>query len=230
MPLDEKQRSYEAMADTFDEVMNLYDLRRRLEIVRELAGDSLRGKRVLDAGCGTGHFSRILAEVGCDVYSVDVGVKLLALTREKSGSKPAAADAAMLPFPGASFDAVVSSEMIEHTVDPLATVRDLLRVLKPGGRFVLTTPNRRWHFAIVLANALGVRPYDGYENWVSMGQLLRCTREAGLEPTESFGFHLTPIFGNYLRPFDILGKALPGIYVNLAVAGNKRDSQGNSSS
>lgn len=221
MPLDDKQRAYEQMADRFDEVMNSYDLRRRLEVVGELVGPSLNGQLVLDAGCGTGHFSRLLSQKGARVVSLDVGAKLVAQARAKAGSFPVMADAAQVPFADGTFDLVASSEMIEHTPDPMSTALELIRVLKPGGRFVLTTPNKLWHFAVVTANALGVRPYEGYENWISLKELARYTQAGGIQISHHFGFHLIPLFGNYLRPFDALGQVFPSLFVNQAIAGTK---------
>ena len=136
--------------------MNPYDLNRRLEVVfDDLLGDqSLRGKRVLDVGCGTGPFSLAAGQRGADVVSLDIGVQLLHRARAKGVTRVVAGDAATLPFPTDEFDIVLSSECLEHTPDPERVVAEMLRVLRPGGRLVVTCPNRLWRWSVVVAGAL----------------------------------------------------------------------------
>jgi SAM-dependent methyltransferase len=55
------------------------------------------------------------------------------------------------PFPDASFDGCVSNYVIEHIADPAAHLREVARVLKPGGAYVLRTPNR-WHYVALFAS------------------------------------------------------------------------------
>jgi SAM-dependent methyltransferase len=99
------------------------------------------GTRVLDAGCGTG------VETG--PYAARLGVVGIDYQREHlawaSGAWPGArfalADLARLPLPDASFDLVVLNQVIEHVLDPAAVVRELARVVAPGGRLLVSTPN-----------------------------------------------------------------------------------------
>jgi 2-polyprenyl-6-hydroxyphenyl methylase/3-demethylubiquinone-9 3-methyltransferase len=218
-----KKFFYERFAGEFDERMDRYDLTRRLEIVfgELLGGEALAGRLFLDAGCGTGHFSRRAAKRGAEVVSLDVGPALLAKVAGKCSSHPVIGDVLSLAFADRSFDFVLSTEVIEHTVDPEAAVRELVRVLKPGGTLVLTVPNRFWHFSVSLANALKIRPYEGYENWMGWSRLRERLWKEGLTVKEMRGFHLFPFVlrstHGLLRRLDRYGARLGPFMVNIAV-------------
>jgi len=98
------------------------------------AKERVRG-RILDVACGTGYGTALLEGVG-----VDRSLEALGYARRHPAAY-VAADAACLPF-GRVFDAVVSFETIEHVPDPARFVADCARVLKPGGLFFVSTPNR----------------------------------------------------------------------------------------
>jgi 2-polyprenyl-3-methyl-5-hydroxy-6-metoxy-1,4-benzoquinol methylase len=192
--LEGAQLFYERFADEFDDRMNEYEVRKRLDLVfgDVLSGTDLHGLQFLDAGCGTGLFSAMAVERGATVTSLDVGEALLARVAEKCDSTRVVGDLAALPFADASFDIVMSTEVIEHLAQPVDGVRELVRVLRPGGRLVLTTPNRTWLPAIRLANVLKLRPYEGLENWVSRTQLRSWLEALGLTIERLEGFNLVP--------------------------------------
>lgn len=98
------------------------------------AAERARG-RVLDVACGTGYGTAMLRAVG-----VDVSLDALRYAR-RHPALYVAADAARLPF-DRTFDSVVSFETIEHVADPVRFVAECSRVLKPGGLFIVSTPNR----------------------------------------------------------------------------------------
>lgn len=208
----DKTRFYEGFAGEWDARLDRDELGKRLRLVfgRLLSPQAVEGRRTLDAGCGTGNFSRVLAEWGARLVSLDIGPTLAAMAREKSGAAPVCADLLALPFADGAFEVVLSTEAVEHTADPRQAVRELSRVLAAGGTLVLTTPNRLWHPAIVLATALRLRPYGGLENWVWPGELERWLEEDGLEVVSRSGFNLLP-HTVFCRPaFDWLD-ALPGL-------------------
>lgn len=224
----DKSRFYDSIASDFDVIMNHYDLRRRLEVIFDqlLAGKNLEGRRLLDAGCGTGYFSQRALTTGARVTSVDIGVNLLKEARKKGAAQPVASDITNLSFADESFDVVVSSECIEHTPSPETAVAELVRVLRPGGILVVTCPNRFWHWSCRLANALGIRPYCGLENWPSWSALRNWSRANGIEISEHIGLHLFPFVlkptHGLLRFLDRAGNQLGPLYVNQCLIGVKR--------
>lgn len=224
--LDDKQRFYDRFAGEFDAKMNRYDLETRLKVIYEqLLTEDLTGKRLLDAGSGTGWFSRGAVERGALVTSLDVGLNLLEQVGKKCQSRRCQGSICALPFPDRTFDVVVSSEVIEHVPEPRMAVHELARVLKPGGTLALTTPNWIWHFAIAFANLTGARPYEGYENWVSYSELRQWLASEGISIETQYGFHLFPFVTalSYpvLRFFDRWGKPLGPLMLNQAVRGRK---------
>jgi ubiquinone/menaquinone biosynthesis C-methylase UbiE len=214
---------YDSIAGDFDALMNPYDLRRRLEVVFDdlLGAEPLTGRRVLDVGCGTGHFSLAATARGAEVVSVDIGIELLRTARGKGVGRVVTGDAGALPFPGSSFDVVVSSECIEHTVDPERSVAEMLRVLRPDGLLALTCPNRTWHWSVVVANALKLRPYRGLENWPSRSTLRRWIENRHARVLRHVGIHCFPftlaLTHPLLRRLDAFGSSLGIFYVNQAV-------------
>lgn len=223
----EKVLFYDGIADTFDEIMNRYDVTRRLEIVFDqfLIHHELAGRRLLDVGAGTGWFSQRAAARGARVVALDVGLHLLQKVREKCRAALVASDACRLPFPDGTFDAVLSSECIEHTTDPLGAVREMARVLRPGGVLVVTVPNRRWRFSATVAALFNLRPYEGLENWVGRGELRRALAGSGVTVVSMIGFHLFPPVlrqtWGLLRLLDRLGGVAGPVMLNIGVEARK---------
>jgi 2-polyprenyl-3-methyl-5-hydroxy-6-metoxy-1,4-benzoquinol methylase len=108
-------------------------------------GHLVKGRRVLDAGCGTGYGSTILAESGADeVVGIDVAENVLEAARARApvGVHFEVGDVRTLPFEDASFDAVVSFEVIEHVAEHDVVLDEFARVLRPGGILAVSSPNR----------------------------------------------------------------------------------------
>jgi 2-polyprenyl-3-methyl-5-hydroxy-6-metoxy-1,4-benzoquinol methylase len=230
--LAERAKFYERFADDFDDRMNRYEVGKRLRLVFDdaLAGESLEGRTLLDAGCGTGLFSRAAVERGARVTSLDVGERLLEQVARKTESERVVGDVASLPFEDDRFDVVICTEVIEHTMEPRRAVAELARVLAPGGTLVLTTPNRVWHPAIRLATKLRLRPYEGIENWVRFGDLRAWLAEEGIEVRRYRGFNALPFVHPVLyRPNDRLdrfgGRRLGRFMINIMAVGRKRDAR-----
>ena len=154
---------------------------------------------------------------------MDLGEKLLERVREKCGAETVVGSVLELPFPDRSFDVVFCTEVIEHTTDPRLAVAELTRVVAPGGRLVLTVPNRLWRPAVLVANALHLRPYLGHENWVRYGDLRSWIEAAGLQVELQEGFNPLP-HTFFCRPsFDRLDriKALHPFMINIAVVARR---------
>ena len=218
---------YDTIASDFDLIMNHYDLQRRLEVVFDqlLKEISLDGRKVLDAGCGTGHFSKWALDRGAQVVSLDIGVNLLKEARKKGITNPVGGDVMRLPFADAAFDVVISSECIEHTPSPEIGVAEMIRVLRPGGYLAITCPNHFWHWSCRLANALMIRPYRGLENWPRWSMLREWVSDNGINIREHIGLHLFPFVlrptHGLLRLFDRGGRRFGRIYVNQCLLGVK---------
>lgn len=142
-------------ADLFNEHLSRY---------RFAAQFATPGMRVLDAGCGTGYGS---AEFNARaIAAIDLSPEAVAHAAAHY-ARPhaffAAATCAALPFRDAAFDFVVSFEVIEHLPDYRALLSEARRVLKPGGIFLVSTPNRAYYAetrARAGPNPFHVREFD----------------------------------------------------------------------
>ncbi|OGI42300.1 MAG: bifunctional 3-demethylubiquinol 3-O-methyltransferase/2-polyprenyl-6-hydroxyphenol methylase [Candidatus Muproteobacteria bacterium RBG_16_64_11] len=178
----------------------------------------LKGKTVLDVGCGGGILAESMAALGAQVTGIDLGEAPLAVATlhlKESGQqveyrKIAAEDLARER--PATFDVVTCMEMLEHVPDPASTVRACTRLVKPGGQVFFSTINRNpkaWLFAIVGAEyvlRLLPRGTHDYMKFIKPSELASWARAAGLHVRELTGMHYNPVTQRYS-----LG---PGVDVN----------------
>lgn len=100
------------------------------------------GAKVLDIGCNDGTFMAMLRDRRqCQVTGVDVSETALKEAAEK-GLEVRLIDGERLPFPSGTFDVVTLMEVIAHVLDPVKTLREIQRVLKPGGFLIGSTPHK----------------------------------------------------------------------------------------
>jgi SAM-dependent methyltransferase len=133
----------EGLAKQLDSLYRTGDVVRRRGLVRR-AVDAQPGEQILDVGCGPGYYVAELAEqVGetGHVTGVDPAAPMLAIAEERCAKLPNTdlreADATSLPFDDASFDAVLSVQVLEYLGDVGPALAEIHRVLRPGGRAVL---------------------------------------------------------------------------------------------
>ncbi len=143
-------RAYYAMTD------DVIDPRRD-RFLRHIEGASARGEALLDRvrgsgplleiGCGTGGLLVAAARANRPVVGVDIASRWLVVARRRLSdaglSAPLiAAEAERLPWPDATFDTIVADSVLEHLDDPAGALWEWRRVLRPGGRLVVWSPNR----------------------------------------------------------------------------------------
>lgn len=114
------------------------EARRLAAIVRLL--EAPRGGDVVELGCGAGH---VLARFTGPVLGVEISMTMLQKARRRLGGRAALvrADVEQLPLKTASLTRLICTEVIEHVVDPARLLAEIARVLRPGGRVVVTFPN-----------------------------------------------------------------------------------------
>jgi 2-polyprenyl-3-methyl-5-hydroxy-6-metoxy-1,4-benzoquinol methylase len=133
-PREREDRRYLAGSD------NPIDLPER--VMLSLLPDPASGRRLLDVGCGVGTISLELQRRGFRVSGIDfssVGVK-------KARAKGIEAllcdvDASGIPFEDHSFDVIWAGDVLEHLFDPISMLEEVSRILKPGGKALISTPN-----------------------------------------------------------------------------------------
>jgi SAM-dependent methyltransferase len=117
---------------------------RRLDLIVNAAGERITGK-ILENGCGVGMYVEHLSPFGGTVIGLEYDFER---TVEAHTNSPHILNAAgeFIPLPSSTFDLILSHEVIEHVQDDRAAIREMVRVLKPGGRAVIFCPNRGYPF------------------------------------------------------------------------------------
>ena len=113
------------------------------------------GKDVLDLGCGGGFMSEALAMRGSNVIGIDPAEKAIAIAqrhaaRQNLSIRYLIGTGEKLPLAGAIMDYVVCVDVLEHVADLDQVIREVRRVLRPGGMFLFDTINRTWLATLVL--------------------------------------------------------------------------------
>ncbi len=138
---------YRKMAEVEDAMWYYRALHRHVR--RSLSRYVPASARVLDAGCGTGGLMRRLHEVhpAWQLTGLDFSPVACDLARERTGGEVSQGSIAELPFANASFDAVVSCDVVCQVAEPARALREFRRCLKPGGVAVLTMPAYQWMYS-----------------------------------------------------------------------------------
>jgi SAM-dependent methyltransferase len=121
----------------------------------------LKGRRLLDVGCGTGRFTAVFEAAGAHVVGIDRNPGMLALAAERTRSVSLlASDAHQLPLEDHGFDVAVATTLLEFTSDPAGVLAELTRVVRPGGRIAVAALNPASPWGIVRRRRLGRPPWD----------------------------------------------------------------------
>lgn len=116
---------------------------RRLGRLETALGRSVAGARLLNVGCGTGGFNAVARRAGADAWGVDASAEAAAIAGARvGGQRTFCARAEALPFRDATFEVVYCYSTLEHVADARRAVGEMVRVLGPGGRLYIHTPNR----------------------------------------------------------------------------------------
>ena len=132
-----------------------------------LAGDVV-GRRILDAGCGSGPLSAALRDRGAIVTGFDKSAAMVELARRRLGPDAdlRVADlAAPLPFPDGAFDDVIASLVLHYLEDWTAPLAELRRVLRPGGRLIASVDHPLQGHPVVRPGSDYFATYEHTEEW-----------------------------------------------------------------
>jgi SAM-dependent methyltransferase len=163
------------------------------EVIRLLGVAGVRG-RVLDVGCGPGLNAAALrsADPAWSVIGVDYSTTGIRIAARDVGGRFVNLDAHHLAFREEVFGGVIMTHSIGHVADPARVLREIRRVLAPGGAAVITTPNGRYVDVYRVFNERGILPYKRdptvlrYYDAESLGRALEETGLA-VKSLESFG-------------------------------------------
>jgi 2-polyprenyl-6-hydroxyphenyl methylase / 3-demethylubiquinone-9 3-methyltransferase len=177
---------------------------------------AVKGRRIVDIGCGGGILAESMARKGAVVTGIDLATKPLGVARlhaleagvpDLDYREISAEDlAAEQP---AGFDIVTCMEMLEHVPDPASTVRACAALSKPGGWVFFSTLNRNLKsFAMAIIGAEYVlnllpRGTHEYARFIRPSELARHCRQAGLDTVSSRGMGYNPLTRRYRLQTDV---------------------------
>lgn len=169
----------------------------------------LRGKKVLDVGCGGGILSEAMARLGAKVTGIDLSEKALRVAQLHLLESSLVVDYQLSSAEDFSnlnqekFEAVTCMELLEHVPDPASTIAACAKLVKPGGRVFFSTINRNpksYLFAVLGAEYLVKllpRGTHDYARFIKPSELSHWCRDAGLQPLELKGMTYNPLTDQY---------------------------------
>jgi 2-polyprenyl-6-hydroxyphenyl methylase/3-demethylubiquinone-9 3-methyltransferase len=185
----------------------------RVDYIDRLA--TLKGKRVLDVGCGGGLLSEAMTLRGAEVTGIDMGkapLNVARLHRLESNLeidyRQTTAEQLAEEQPG-GFDVVTCLEMLEHVPDPAAVIEACARLIRKDGRIFLSTINRNpkaYLFAVLgaeyLLNLLPRGTHE-YTKFIRPSEMEAWARHAGLQLTDLTGMSYNPLTREYRLGTDV---------------------------
>lgn len=164
---------------------------RKLQLARWFSSQELH-LQVLDLGSATGGNTLHISSLGHDVTSVEYS-QIGVLIQQNKGIPVIQADARDLPFSGSSFDIVVCLDVLEHIVEDALVASEIYRVLKPGGRFLISVPED---------------PKLWSSHDVAVNHVRRYSKTRLIEVIDTSGLRYQNIWSTltYLRPAVILAR------------------------
>ncbi len=169
------------IAGHFDQTVSLYqqDITEsdgRVQAVMRHLGD-LNGKKVLDAGCGKGRYAAIIKRKfpRADITAMDISAEMLKYVPE--GIRTVKNGILDMPFEDGKFDAVICIEALEHVVQIEKGVKELARVVAPGGKLIIIDKNKE---------KIGALEMPGWEKWFGKDDLTQLLSQNGLQVDSEF--------------------------------------------
>ncbi|MFO7534545.1 MAG: methyltransferase domain-containing protein [Kiritimatiellia bacterium] len=167
----------------FENATDFHSYLRNRVLARVVTPHVARGQHLLDVGCNDGSVMHFFKGLGCEVSGIDISEVALARARElgladvRQGSVEEP-----LPWPADVFDIVFWGDNVEHLYEPLFTLKEIQRVLKPGGMLWLSTPNAGYWKARLYALIKG-RPMrtEGHSNPPWAWEHIRFFNQASLD-------------------------------------------------
>ena len=213
-----EQQDYYRENEAYADFLNNWDAEFYAKYADALCPAAPDGK-VLDIGCGVGQVVQRLIDAGHEAHGVEVSEPNIAKAKQVS-DRCRIYDGRSLPFDDASFDSVGALNVLEHVEEPEAFITELVRVVKPGGRIVLSSPN--------FFRAIGFRDYhprmrglgNKFRNW----QRLRAKRrQMATDPGTVQFDRMEPIVREPFQPDDDAIVATNGLEMAFFLKKNRCD-------
>jgi len=194
--------------DSTSEFKPLHDINPlRVDFIKSKV--DLKGKRVLDIGCGGGILTEAIAREGAEVTGIDQGERVIKIAKLHSLESQLDIDYQQINIENFikknkhKFDVITCLEMLEHVPDPASVIRACSQILKPDGKLFLSTINRNpksFLFAIIGAEyilKLLPKGTHTYEKFITPSELRDYCNQSNLKFNDLIGMTYNPIFKTY---------------------------------
>ena len=176
----------------------------------------LKGKKILDGGCGGGILAEAMGQLGGEVTGIDASPNTIGIAKAHSKSVNSGViyiqktiEEFITTYPDEKFDVITCLEMLEHVPSPLGVIQSCSSLLNDGGDIFFSTINRNpksYLFAVIgaeyILNLLPKGTHD-YEKFIKPSELAGWIRNSGLTTKETIGLSYNPITNNYWLGKDI---------------------------
>jgi|SRR3989344_4952650 len=198
---------FDSAAQGYDQMSNPYAVSRRREFfIQNAKGDCL------EVGAGTGEISLALKQAGHRAVATDISPNMVSEI-EKKGIKAKVCDSETLPFADKSFDTIISSEHIYYLDRPEKFIAEARRVLRPGGRLLISSANHTTRFydrirAILRTLGLGQMYFeDKNRSFMTLGRMQGLLGSGGFKIVRSEKAIVLPV--GFLDSFNRLIEKTP---------------------
>jgi len=164
--------SYKYYEEIFSARINIFK-----NILNRLQKETVTGTRnLLDVGCGQGHFLKLAKDLGWQVEGVELAQSACRFARDRFGIEIKNKDLKGADFPEDYFDAITLLNVLDHLLDPLGTLKEIYRILKPKGILVIRVRNINFHlfayriflpFSYLIKNKALLDPFFDHNYWFS---------------------------------------------------------------
>ncbi len=175
---------YKLLKKGLERVLSLIGLTEEMARLSVMTLNGPAGGRLLDVGCGNGRFLATMRDRGWKVLGVEPDAQAVKVAREHFGLDVHMGSVEEMGLPNDAVDVVTLSHVIEHVSDPIATLRECRRILRPNGRVVIVTPNIRSLGHRVFGRACRHLEPPRHLYLFSSTGLRACARRAGLRVLE----------------------------------------------
>ncbi|MSU04778.1 MAG: class I SAM-dependent methyltransferase [Pedosphaera sp.] len=174
------------------------------------------GGRVLDVGCGVGQVVNRLTQAGAEAFGVDVSEPSIAKARQFS-TRCHVYNGSQLPFDEGYFASAGALNVLEHVEEPEAFIKEVVRVVRPGGKVLISSPNflRFAGFRDYHVHMRGIR-----QKWLNFRRQLAKRRQIGREPEKVRFDRLTPVVKTPFTPDDDAIIATHGLEISFFLERN----------
>lgn len=218
---------FSGIGDDFAKWSDPYDVAQRQALFGRLFENVVFDGFGLEVGCGFGGMTEYFINHQNNLTVLDVAESLASQTGSRFSIPHIVGDVTKLSIQDDSYQNVMSSECIEHSGNPEQAIKELYRVVKPGGYLFVSTPNKIWWPVLKFGQIFHIRKFQDTELFLTPRTVRRILRELGAVDLRFDGCHLLPwqipFVKPLLRKLDKFGRFFYLISINFGFSVRKPD-------